>query len=1040
MGSFRSNLHLNNLIQAVVTGGLVPKGAYDNSTDYAVGDSVDYNGSSYVMFVDAAAGTLPTDDTKWQILASAGATGASIVSAEFVADDMVFTKDDANTVTIVDAKIDLTGPTGTAATVDAGTTTTGAPGSSASVVNSGTTSAAIFDFTIPEGDKGDTGTTGASIVSGAFVLDDLVFTKDDASNVVIDNAKNDLKGPTGATGATGEKGDKGDTGATGADGPNNITAGTTTTLTGFLKGNGAVVSEDSSTYLTTTNAASTYVELAGDTMTGTLGVPRVQFDIAATPATNAEGLLQWNATDGTLDLGMDGGDITQQIGQELFMKVRNVSAGTIPNGSPVYISGRTGNRPNIYLAKSDSETTSGVIGLTTQDITSPSDGFVTILGYVRQIKTDYSGAGNWGTTWTEGDNLYISKTVAGQLTNVEPTAPHHSDIIGTVAIVGGVGIGSILINKQTHKTLEELTDVDGGVFDTNGQTLVWDDDKSYFTKSDAFPTSKHYTGFPDRTSTSISFDDSTYTITLTATDDTIWINGVAYIIDTLTKQLSVAQEAVTGLYWFWITAPLGVPQLNVDISPPGFDKCLVATVYWNTTTNKGIISDERHWMGRDKWMHEYLHETVGARYANGMAGTFTNTTVSIEAGEFYDEDIEHDWTDPITTVRVMYHNGSDAWAWDILTTPYKVVNPGVDSNLRFNTGTTLSTATANRYVNQWVFATADVDYPIQIFIGTAQYTTLAAARAAQPPSLGGLGTAENKLIYHIIYQNTAGTPTYQEAIDYRTASSLPTGSYVATDHGTLAGLTDLDHPASAIINTPAGNIVATTVQAAIDELDTEKLDATLAGTTYLKLDASNDPMTGSLSFEGNAAKTLTVDRHTTADTAGNSLTVQAGGASSGATDKAGGALYLNSGISTGTGTSQILLRTYTPSTTGTTDNSIATRVTIDNTGLQGRLKKQTGTVASSATPTINTDTTDYYSITALAADITSFTTNLTGTPNIGDTLWISITGTATRAIAWGTSFEDSTVALPLTTVGTARLDILLGWNSVSQKWRCLDAS
>ena len=32
-----------------VVGGLVPKGAYNAGTDYAVGDSVDYNGSSYVM-------------------------------------------------------------------------------------------------------------------------------------------------------------------------------------------------------------------------------------------------------------------------------------------------------------------------------------------------------------------------------------------------------------------------------------------------------------------------------------------------------------------------------------------------------------------------------------------------------------------------------------------------------------------------------------------------------------------------------------------------------------------------------------------------------------------------------------------------------------------------------------------------------------------------------------------------------------------------------------------------------------------------------
>lgn len=65
---------INNV---VITGGLVPKGAYDNATDYAVGEAVEYNGSSYVMYVNATAGTLPTDDTKWMLIAEKGDTGAT---------------------------------------------------------------------------------------------------------------------------------------------------------------------------------------------------------------------------------------------------------------------------------------------------------------------------------------------------------------------------------------------------------------------------------------------------------------------------------------------------------------------------------------------------------------------------------------------------------------------------------------------------------------------------------------------------------------------------------------------------------------------------------------------------------------------------------------------------------------------------------------------------------------------------------------------------------------------------------------------------
>ena len=318
-----------------------------------------------------------------------------------------------------------------------------------------------------------------------------------------------------------------------------------------------------------------------------------------------------------------------------------------------------------------------------------------------------------------------------------------------------------------------------------------EEDPKFFS---AINASKHYTGFPDRTATSLLFDDASFTLFLTATANPIWVNGIEYLINTLSKTLSPAQEAVSGLYWFWITDPDGVPQLNVDIQPPGFDKCIVATAYWNTTTKKGMLSDERHWMGRDKWMHEYLHETVGARYSSGMAGTFTDTTISIKAGEFYDEDIEHDWDDPQTEVEVLYHNGSAAWEWDALSTPYKVLSPGINNNLRYNNGNNLATVDNNKYANYWVFATADTSHPIHVVIGTAQYTTITLARAAAVPSLGALVSAEAKLIFKATYQNNSGSPRFMEAADYRTSSNLPATGYVPTDHGSLSGLTDDDHP------------------------------------------------------------------------------------------------------------------------------------------------------------------------------------------------------------------------------------------------------
>lgn len=104
-----------------------------------------------------------------------------------------------------------------------------------------------------------------------------------------------------------------------------------------------------------------------------------------------------------------------------------------------------------------------------------------------------------------------------------------------------------------------------------------------------------------------------------------------------------------------------------------------------------------------------------------------------------------------------------------------------------------------------------------------------------------------------------------------------------------------------------------------------------------------------------------------------------------------------------------------------------------------RFTPRVGSTTSSATPTINTDNVDIYRITAQTTDITSFTTNLSGTPTHGQVLVIEITGTAARGITWGASFEASTVALPTTTVTTNMLTVGFMYNSGTSKWRCMAA-
>lgn len=102
-----------------------------------------------------------------------------------------------------------------------------------------------------------------------------------------------------------------------------------------------------------------------------------------------------------------------------------------------------------------------------------------------------------------------------------------------------------------------------------------------------------------------------------------------------------------------------------------------------------------------------------------------------------------------------------------------------------------------------------------------------------------------------------------------------------------------------------------------------------------------------------------------------------------------------------------------------------------------RIVPRSISTASTATPSINSDTTDFYYLTALAVAITAIT--ITGTPVDGQqlTLRFKDNGTA-RAIAWSSAFTSSGVAvLPTTTVANKTHLIGLMYDSQAAKWVCV---
>jgi hypothetical protein len=121
-------------------------------------------------------------------------------------------------------------------------------------------------------------------------------------------------------------------------------------------------------------------------------------------------------------------------------------------------------------------------------------------------------------------------------------------------------------------------------------------------------------------------------------------------------------------------------------------------------------------------------------------------------------------------------------------------------------------------------------------------------------------------------------------------------------------------------------------------------------------------------------------------------------------------------------------------------------VTVDtisatNTLTNKRVTPRVTTAASYTTDTgssINGDTQDWFIVTAQAGALKLM--NPSGTPTDGQALKFAITGTAARALTWDTGYSASTVALPTTTVTTARLNIGFVWSAAGSTWICVAAA
>jgi nitrogen fixation protein len=195
---------------------------------------------------------------------------------------------------------------------------------------------------------------------------------------------------------------------------------------------------------------------------GTYNLIADQVALNVTPnGTLAVGMTEWNNTVGVSQTLLKGGSVTLKNGVDLVARVVNkVSPNTTLTKAAyqvVKISGAQGQRLAVDLAQANNDNNSAdTLGVVTETIAANQEGFIMTVGQLEGINTTGSLQSE---TWTDGDVLYLSPTVAGRITNVKPTgATGHIVIIGYVEYAHANN-GKIYVKIMNGWELDELHNV-----------------------------------------------------------------------------------------------------------------------------------------------------------------------------------------------------------------------------------------------------------------------------------------------------------------------------------------------------------------------------------------------------------------------------------------------------------------------------------------------------------------------------------------------------------------------------------------------------
>ena len=237
----------------------------------------------------------------------------------------------------------------------------------------------------------------------------------------------------------------GTTGLTTSGGP--VTTSGTITLAGTLDvdngGTGATTASGARTNLgaAASGANSDITSMSG--ITGAISSPTYIQMGNGSGTTLAAGRMWYDQTTGSWNMGMGGGNITQQVGEEVFVYGKATAAISDSPLQIVYHTGTVGASGVITFAPTIAGITdiNAIVGVATENIALNGFGRVTNFGVVRNITTNGTA---YGETWADDDVIWYNP-VTGNPTNVEPTAPNIKVQVGIIITAGPGGSGSFQV-------------------------------------------------------------------------------------------------------------------------------------------------------------------------------------------------------------------------------------------------------------------------------------------------------------------------------------------------------------------------------------------------------------------------------------------------------------------------------------------------------------------------------------------------------------------------------------------------------------------